>query len=168
MPRGCRTNCWVPCRAKARALGLWGLQSPCEFGGAGLGVFAQFLVAEEASKCRMGAYFPALGAFGGNPPSVLFKASPELFGALRAAHHRGHHDQACVHRHQRAFREAPTPRAPSAAGRSARVTSTSSTARRCGPAMQAPRTGAWCTCAPAVRESATPSPAWSSTWTRRA
>jgi acyl-CoA dehydrogenase len=27
----------------------------------------------------MGAYFPALGAFGGNPPSVMFSASPGLF-----------------------------------------------------------------------------------------
>ena len=37
------------------------------------------VIAEEAAKCRMGAYFPALGAFGGNPPSVLFEAGPELF-----------------------------------------------------------------------------------------
>jgi len=68
-----------PLQEKARALGLWALQTPKEFGGAGLGVFAQFLVAEEAAKCRMGAYFPALGAFGGNPPSVMFQASPALF-----------------------------------------------------------------------------------------
>lgn len=64
-------------QAKARDLGLWALQTPAEFGGAGLGVLGQVLVAEEAAKCRMGAYFPALGAFGGNPPSVLFKATRE-------------------------------------------------------------------------------------------
>jgi len=66
-------------QAKARALGLWAMQTPVEFGGAGLGVLGQVVVAEEAAKCRMGAFFPAAGAFGGNPPSVLFKASPEQF-----------------------------------------------------------------------------------------
>jgi acyl-CoA dehydrogenase len=68
-----------PLQEKARALGLWSLATPRRFGGAGLGVFAQVLVAEEAAKCRMGAFFPALGAFGGNPPSVMFKATPEQF-----------------------------------------------------------------------------------------
>jgi acyl-CoA dehydrogenase len=69
----------LPLQEKARALGLWALQTPIEFGGAGLGVLAQALVAEEAAKCRMGAYFPACGAFGGNPPSVLFAATPAQF-----------------------------------------------------------------------------------------
>lgn len=63
----------------ARRLGLWALQTPEEFGGAGLSVLGQVVVAEEASKCRMGAFFPALGAFGGNPPNVMFKASAEQF-----------------------------------------------------------------------------------------
>src|ERR1700730_6380271 len=69
----------LPLQEKARRLGLWSLSTPEEFGGAGLSVLGQAVVAEEAAKCRMGAYFPALGAFGGNPPSVLFSASPELF-----------------------------------------------------------------------------------------
>ena len=69
----------IPLQQKARALGLWALQTPLAFGGAGLGVLGQALVAEEAAKCRMGAYFPACGAFGGNPPSVLFHATPEQF-----------------------------------------------------------------------------------------
>ena len=64
---------------KARDLGLWSLATPREFGGAGLSVLGQVVVAEEAAKCRMGAYFPAGGAFGGNPPSVMFQASPEQF-----------------------------------------------------------------------------------------
>lgn len=64
---------------QARDIGLWALQTPEEFGGAGLGVLGQCVVAEEAAKCRMGAFFPALGAFGGNPPSVLFKATPDQF-----------------------------------------------------------------------------------------
>src|SRR6202012_2513030 len=66
-------------QAKARKLGLWSLQTPEEYGGAGLSVLGQVLVAKEAAKCRMGAFFPALGAFGGNPPNIMFKASPEQF-----------------------------------------------------------------------------------------
>lgn len=62
---------------KARALGLWALSTPEEYGGAGLSVLGQVVVAEAAAACRMGAYFPAGGAFGGNPPSVLFRATPE-------------------------------------------------------------------------------------------
>jgi acyl-CoA dehydrogenase len=69
----------VELQAKARGLGLWALQTPEEYGGAGLGVLGQVVVAEEAAKCRMGAFFPALGAFGGNPPNIMFKASPEQF-----------------------------------------------------------------------------------------
>ena len=69
----------VELQAKARALGLWALQTPAEYGGAGLSVLGQVVVAEEAAKCRMGAFFPALGAFGGNPPNIMFKASPEQF-----------------------------------------------------------------------------------------
>jgi acyl-CoA dehydrogenase len=69
----------VELQAKARALGLWALQTPEEYGGAGLSVLGQVVVAEEAAKCRMGAFFPALGAFGGNPPNIMFKASTEQF-----------------------------------------------------------------------------------------
>jgi acyl-CoA dehydrogenase len=65
-----------PLQQKARALGLWFIQSPAEFGGAGLNVLAQCVVAEEAAKCRMGAYFPAAGAFGWDPPNVIFSGSP--------------------------------------------------------------------------------------------
>ena len=69
----------VELQAKARELGLWSLQTPEEYGGAGLSVLGQVVVAEEAAKCRMGAFFPALGAFGGNPPNIMFKASAEQF-----------------------------------------------------------------------------------------
>ena len=69
----------VELQAKARALGLWALQTPAAHGGAGLSVLGQVVVAEEAAKCRMGAFFPALGAFGGNPPNIMFKASAEQF-----------------------------------------------------------------------------------------
>jgi acyl-CoA dehydrogenase len=69
----------VALQARARDLGLWALQTPEAYGGAGLSVLGQLVVAEEAAKCRMGAFFPALGAFGGNPPNIMFKASPEQF-----------------------------------------------------------------------------------------
>ena len=57
---------------KARALGLWCPASPAEYGGGGLGLLAQVLVAEEAAKCRMGAHVPACGAFGNDPPGVIW------------------------------------------------------------------------------------------------
>src|SRR5690606_5310901 len=68
-----------PLQRKARAAGLWALSTPTRFGGAGLSVLGQVVVAEEAAKCRMGAFSPACGAFGGNPPAVLFHATPEQF-----------------------------------------------------------------------------------------
>lgn len=63
-----------PLQAKAREAGLWCLASPEEYGGGGLGLLGQALVAEEAAQCRMGAYIPACGAFGFDPPSVIFEA----------------------------------------------------------------------------------------------
>lgn len=66
-------------RARARALGLWALATPAQHGGAGLGAQAQVIVAEEAAKCRLGAFFPAAGAIGGDPPSVLFKGTAAQF-----------------------------------------------------------------------------------------
>lgn len=62
-------------RNKARALGIWCVQSPEEHGGAGLSLLGQVVVAEEAAKCRMGAYIPAGGAFGFDPPNVIFKGT---------------------------------------------------------------------------------------------
>ena len=53
---------------KAGALGLRCLASPSRFGGGGLGLLARVIIAEEAAKCRMGAYVPAGGAFGFDPP----------------------------------------------------------------------------------------------------
>jgi len=64
---------------RARELGLWALATPEPFGGAGLSVLAQTIVAEEAAKCRLGAFFPAAGAIGGDPPSVLFHGTPDQF-----------------------------------------------------------------------------------------
>lgn len=64
-------------QAKAQALGFWCLASPQQYGGGGLGLLAQVLVAEEAARCRMGAYVPACGAFGIDPPSVIWLGTAE-------------------------------------------------------------------------------------------
>ena len=56
----------------ARGLGLWCFASPTQYGGGGLNLLAQVVVAEEAAQCRMGAYVPACGAFGIDPPSVIW------------------------------------------------------------------------------------------------
>lgn len=64
-------------QAEARKIGLWQVQTPAEWGGAGLSLLGQCLVAEEAAKCRMGAYIPACGAFGFDPPNVIFKGTRE-------------------------------------------------------------------------------------------
>ena len=69
----------VELQTTARELGLWALQTPAKYGGAGLSVLGQVVVGEEAAKCRMGAFFPALGAFGGNPPNIMYTATPEQF-----------------------------------------------------------------------------------------
>jgi acyl-CoA dehydrogenase len=64
-------------QAKARAAGLWQMQTPAEWGGAGLSLLGQAVVAEEASQCRMGAYIPAGHAFGWDAPIAIFNGTPE-------------------------------------------------------------------------------------------
>ena len=60
---------------RARQMGLWCMQTPAEYGGAGLNLLGQCVVAEEAAKCRMGLYFPAAGSFGQDPPKVIFRGN---------------------------------------------------------------------------------------------
>ena len=64
-----------PLQAKARAAGLWCVQTPEEYGGAGLNLLGQCLVAEESVKCKMGAYIAACGAFGFDPPNIIFQGT---------------------------------------------------------------------------------------------
>jgi acyl-CoA dehydrogenase len=59
----------------AREMGLWCVQSPKQYGGAELSLLGQCIVAEETAKCRMGAYIPALGAFGYDPPLPIFSGA---------------------------------------------------------------------------------------------
>lgn len=67
----------LPLQKKARDLGLWCIRTPRDYGGAGLNLMGQIVVSEEAAQCRMGAYVPACGAFGSDPPNVIFKGTRE-------------------------------------------------------------------------------------------
>lgn len=66
-----------PLQDKAKALGIWCIGSPAQYGGGGLGLLAQVVVAEEAARCRMGAYVPACGALGIDPPPVIWLGNDE-------------------------------------------------------------------------------------------
>ncbi|HAA91065.1 MAG: butyryl-CoA dehydrogenase [Rhodospirillaceae bacterium] len=66
----------APLQKKAKdELGLWCINTPREYGGSELSLLAQAVVAEEAAQCRMGAYVPACGAIGVDPPNVIFDGS---------------------------------------------------------------------------------------------
>jgi len=60
-----------PLRDKARKMACGPIRTPVEYGGAGLNLLGQAVVAEEASQCRMGAYVPACGVFGSDPPNAV-------------------------------------------------------------------------------------------------
>jgi acyl-CoA dehydrogenase len=60
---------------KAKSIGLWLFETPAEHGGTGLNLLGQCVAAEEAAKCRMGAYIAGCGAFGFDPPNVIWKGT---------------------------------------------------------------------------------------------
>lgn len=62
-------------QAKARDVGLWLFETPAKHGGAGLSLLGQCVAAEETSKCRMGMYIAGAGAFGFDPPNVIWRGS---------------------------------------------------------------------------------------------
>jgi acyl-CoA dehydrogenase len=62
-------------QAQARELGLWCFETPAEHGGAGLSLLGQCIAAEETAKCRMGMYIAGCGAFGFDPPVVIWKGT---------------------------------------------------------------------------------------------
>jgi acyl-CoA dehydrogenase len=63
-------------QGKAREIGVWCVRSPEEYGGAGLNLLGQAVVAEEAAKCRMGAYVPACGGVGAPTPHPHRRGPP--------------------------------------------------------------------------------------------
>ncbi|MCG8318542.1 MAG: acyl-CoA/acyl-ACP dehydrogenase, partial [Cytophagales bacterium] len=58
-------------------MGLTRLTTPEEYGGNALSALARAIVAEEGAKCRLGAYNPALGAFAGGPPIIVWSGTPQ-------------------------------------------------------------------------------------------
>lgn len=62
---------------RAKQAGLWCIESPAEYGGAGMNLLSQVVVAEQSSQCRMGAYVPAAGTFGWDPPNVIFDGNDD-------------------------------------------------------------------------------------------
>lgn len=62
-------------KAKAEEMGLTRLSVPEEYGGNPVSALTRVIVAEESAKCRLGAYAPALGAFGGGPPNVIWSGT---------------------------------------------------------------------------------------------
>ena len=61
-----------PLQEEAKKLGFWHVESPSEWGGAGLNLLGQAVVAEESSQCKMGLYVAACHAFGYDPPNAIF------------------------------------------------------------------------------------------------
>jgi acyl-CoA dehydrogenase len=61
-----------PLQEEAKKLGFWNVESPAEWGGAGLNLLGQAVVAEESSQCKMGLYIAACHAFGWDPPNSIF------------------------------------------------------------------------------------------------
>ena len=66
-----------PLQDKAKSIGLWAVRAPEEFGGGGLSLLATTVIAEETAKCKMGAYVPACGATGSNPPAPILLGTKE-------------------------------------------------------------------------------------------
>ena len=64
---------------KAKSIGLWSVRAPQEYGGGGLSLLASTVIAEETAKCKMGAYVPACGATGSNPPAPILLGTKEGF-----------------------------------------------------------------------------------------
>ena len=74
---GCGREDRVRLRAMAEEMGLTRLTVPEEYGGNPVSAMARVVIAEESSKCRLGGYAPALGAFGGGPPNIIWGGTPD-------------------------------------------------------------------------------------------
>ena len=73
---------------KTRAMGLYGLGIPPEFGGPDVDIVTQTLIAIETAQHRAGLYSPCYGAFGGAGLAQLYEANEDqkeryLFPMLR-------------------------------------------------------------------------------------
>src|SRR5580700_575115 len=75
-----------------RAVGLYGLGIPPEFGGPDVDIVTQTLIAIETAQHRAGLYSPCFGAFGGAGLAQLYEANDDqkeryLFPMLRGEKH---------------------------------------------------------------------------------
>jgi acyl-CoA dehydrogenase len=61
---------------KARDAGFWCMEAPEKFGGGGLSVFEGVVIKEQMSKHRYSFPRPGAGAFGVEPPVVLYRGTP--------------------------------------------------------------------------------------------
>jgi acyl-CoA dehydrogenase len=69
---GCSTEDKIYLKGLAEQMGLTRLTVPEEYGGNPVSAMTRVIIAEESAKCRLGAYAPALGAFGGGPPNIIW------------------------------------------------------------------------------------------------
>jgi acyl-CoA dehydrogenase len=74
---GCGSDDRKHLRELAENMGLTRLTVPEEYGGNPVSSLARVIIAEESSKCRLGGYAPALGAFGGGPPNIIWSGTPQ-------------------------------------------------------------------------------------------
>ena len=63
--------------AKVKAMGLYGLDIPAEFGGPGIDMTTRVLLAIEMGQHRAGLYMPCYGVFGAAGLAQLYEASEE-------------------------------------------------------------------------------------------
>ena len=63
--------------AKVKAMGLYGLDIPAEFGGPGIDMATRVLLAIEMGQHRAGLYVPCYGVFGAAGLAQLYEATPE-------------------------------------------------------------------------------------------
>ena len=91
---GCSPQDRQQLRSIAESMGLTRLSVPEEHGGNPVSALARVVIAEESAKCRLGAYSPALGAFGGGPPNILWNGTDEQIEKYALP---------CVHDGKRAF-----------------------------------------------------------------
>lgn len=79
---------FAPLVAKTKAMGLYGIDIPPEFGGPDIDIVTRTLLAIEMAQHRAGLYAPCYGAFGGAGLAQLFEADADqkeryLFPTLR-------------------------------------------------------------------------------------
>lgn len=63
---------------KTKAMGLWCMGVPAEYGGADLNLFSQVVLEEEVVQHRAGLYCPVYGTMGTPPPEIIWQGSDYL------------------------------------------------------------------------------------------